>query len=86
MLMENRTRISDVDVLVILPFEGRCDQKAAEILKQTDPYFPIDLLARTPQQLRERLELGDFFIQEIVAKGKVLYEASDTENLPFDPQ
>jgi predicted nucleotidyltransferase len=69
---------SDVDILVVLPFEVRCAQKAAEILIQTDPHFPVDLLARTPQQVEERVALGDFFIKEIVEKGKVIYEAPNS--------
>ena len=52
--------------------------KASEILIETDPRFPIDLLVRTPDQNKKRLELGDFFIHEITQKGKVLYEAADS--------
>jgi predicted nucleotidyltransferase len=68
---------SDVDMLVIMPFEGKGSHKATEILIETDPRFPIDLLVRTPDQIKKRLELGDFFIREITQKGKVLYEAID---------
>lgn len=67
---------SDVDMLVVLPFEGKNPEMAAKILNQTDPHFPIDLLVRTPEQLRERLAAGDFFIKEITERGKVLYEAT----------
>ena len=69
---------SDVDMLVIMPFKGRGAHKATEILLAIDPRFPIDLLVRTPQQIRTRIKLGDFFIREITQKGKVLYEASDS--------
>ena len=34
------------------------------------------LLVRTPERVGERIELGDFFMREIVTKGKVLYEAA----------
>lgn len=67
---------SDVDLLVILPFTGSSAQKSAEILNQIEPPFAIDLLVRTPEQIQERLELGDFFIQEITQKGEILYEAT----------
>ena len=70
------TADSDVDILVILPFQGKSVAKSAEILNQIDPRFPIDLLVRTPEQVQDRLEKGDFFIQEIMHTGKVLYEAS----------
>ena len=74
---ENPHPDSDVDLLVILPFEGRTVYKALEILNTIDPRIPIDLLARTPQQIQERLDANDFFIQDIVETGKVLYEAPD---------
>ena len=70
------TEDSDVDMLVIMPFKGRGAQKATEILLAIDPHFPIDLLVRTPEQIRTRIKLGDFFIREITQKGKVLYEAT----------
>ena len=71
------TADSDVDILIILPFEGKNAQKSAEILKRIDPRFPIDLLVRTPEQVQERLEKGDFFIKEILETGKVLYETTN---------
>ena len=71
------TEDSDVDMLVIMPFKGRGTHKATEILLATDPRFPIDLLVRTPEQVRTRIKLGDFFIREITQKGKVLYETAD---------
>jgi predicted nucleotidyltransferase len=71
------TADSDVDLLVVLPFEGHPAHKAAEIRTSIRAPFPMDLLARTPQQVQRRVEQGDFFMREIMEKGKVLYEASD---------
>ncbi|MBI5822398.1 MAG: nucleotidyltransferase domain-containing protein [Chloroflexi bacterium] len=71
------TKDSDVDMLVIMPFKGRGAKKAMEILLATDPRFPIDLLVRTPEQIKTRTELGDFFIREITQKGKVLYATAN---------
>jgi predicted nucleotidyltransferase len=65
---------SDVDLLVVMPFEGRPTRQAIEILNRLNALVPIDLLVRTPEQVRERLALGDQFIREIVERGKVLYE------------
>jgi predicted nucleotidyltransferase len=67
---------SDVDLLVVLPFEGYPFRKASQILRATDPDFAVDLLARTPEQIQHRLALGDSFIKEILDKGKVLHEAA----------
>ncbi len=72
----NPSEDSDLDLLVVLPFEGRAIYKSLEILQMVHPTLPIDLIVRTPEQLATRLALHDFFLQEVVKKGKVLYEAS----------
>jgi len=71
------TEDSDVDVLVIVPFEGKNVDKSVEIRMKLRPRFPIDILVRTPETVRQRLEMGDSFMQEIMQKGKVLYEADN---------
>lgn len=67
------TADSDVDLLVIMPFEGPAAIKAAEVLLRIDPKVPADVLVRTPQMVRRRLAMGDCFMREIIEKGKVLY-------------
>ncbi|MCC6569513.1 MAG: nucleotidyltransferase domain-containing protein [Anaerolineales bacterium] len=73
----NPTDHSDVDILVVMPFKGRNPDKATEIWMATKPKFPIDIMVRKPAELKKRLKMGDFFLREITAKGKVLYEAAD---------
>src|SRR2546423_9463384 len=63
---------SDVDVLVVMPARNQLDQ-AVRISLAIDPPFPLDILVRTPKNLRWRLDEGDSFLREIVSKGKVLY-------------
>src|SRR5262245_42431852 len=70
------TADSDVDLLVILSYEDKGSRKAIEILNTVNPRFPVDLLVRTPEQVRQRLAWNDFFLREILEKGKVLYEAT----------
>lgn len=67
---------SDVDILVILPFEGNSSYKALEILNKLHPNFPVDLLVRTPEQVHYRLANDDYFLHDVIENGKVLYEAS----------
>jgi hypothetical protein len=67
-----------VDLLVILPFEELPVEKAIAIRQQIKAPFLLDLMARTPQQVQQRLEMGDFFIQDIMKNGRVLYEANHT--------
>jgi uncharacterized protein len=70
------TNNSDVDLLVVLPFEGQAFRKTAEILDYTNPTFSVDLLVRTTDELQQRLAWGDFFLREIVERGQILYEAT----------
>jgi predicted nucleotidyltransferase len=67
---------SDVDLLVIMPARNMIDQ-AVRIRRATEHRFPLDLIVRTPQYVRRRIEDGDWFLREIVSKGKVLYESTD---------
>jgi len=71
------TEDSDVDLLVIGPFEGRSVDKSVEIRMKLRPGFPIDLLVRTSDKVRQRMEIGDEFMRKIIEEGKVLYEADD---------
>jgi predicted nucleotidyltransferase len=67
---------SDVDLLVILPFKGKPVRKALEIINKTNPNISLDLLVRTPEQVKERLDNRDWFICEIIQKGITLYESN----------
>jgi predicted nucleotidyltransferase len=71
------TEDSDVDVLVIMPFNRKRGRKSLEIRQRIPADFPLDLIVRTPAFIARRLQWGDCFIQEILSKGDVLYEAID---------
>lgn len=67
---------SDVDLLVIMPTYDVVNQ-SIRIEEAFDRQFSLDLIVRTPKQI----ELGlreddcDWFLREVMEKGKVLYEA-----------
>jgi predicted nucleotidyltransferase len=67
---------SDVDILVIMPARNELDQ-SVRIELAIDPPFPLDIIVRTPKNMKWRLEEGDSFLREITSKGKVLYEKAD---------
>ena len=67
---------SDVDILVVTSARNEHDQ-AVKIRMAVPVSFPMDLLVRSPSDLRWRLAEGDSFVEEIVSKGKVLYEKTD---------
>ena len=62
-----------MDILVVMPANDEINQ-AVRILEKTTSSFLLDLIVRTPHNLRWRLEEGDWFLREIIARGTVLYE------------
>jgi predicted nucleotidyltransferase len=64
---------SDVDLLVIMDFEGRAAEQAARMDAALDRDFPLDLLVRRPREVQAAPAAGDPFLREIVEKGVVLH-------------
>ncbi len=64
---------SDLDILVIMDTKLKPYKQSALIRMRLDEKLgvkvPIDLIVRTPQQINERLNLGDFFIKNILTNG-----------------
>lgn len=67
---------SDVDLLVVMPTTNQLDQ-AVKIDRAVDRNFPLDLIVRTPKNLEWRVREGDYFLREILTRGKVLHEKAD---------
>jgi predicted nucleotidyltransferase len=65
---------SDVDLLVLMEFEGPPQDQAYQIRRALPRRFPVDLLVRRPQEVERRIQMGDFFLQEVLEKGRVLHE------------
>lgn len=70
------TSDSDVDLLVILSFEGKSFWKSLEITNRVNPPFAVDVLARRPDDTQRRYAQGDPLIREALDQGRVLYERS----------
>jgi predicted nucleotidyltransferase len=68
---------SDVDILVEMERVDSALGMAAAIVRETRPVFAVDILVRTPRQVKERVRMGDPFMIEIVNSGKVIYETAD---------
>jgi predicted nucleotidyltransferase len=65
---------SDVDLMVIMDFEGRPQLQAFRIRRDIKRTFPLDLIVRKPSEIDRRLAEGDFFLEAVLKNGKVLYE------------
>ena len=71
-------RDSDIDLLIIKDTPDRpIDRRVAVSRIVSDPkrLVPFEPLVLTPQELQEQLAAGDLFLEEILTKGEVLYEA-----------
>src|SRR5271163_1841566 len=67
---------SDVDLLVIMRTRNAIDQ-SIRICLAFEELFSLDLIVRTPWQIERGLKDDDWFLREIIEKGKVLYESLD---------
>ncbi len=66
---------SDVDLLIVMPFNGNALSKAAEMIRKLNPHFSVDLLVRRPQDIEFRLANNDCFLREVFERGRTLYES-----------
>ncbi|MDP2741255.1 MAG: nucleotidyltransferase domain-containing protein [bacterium] len=67
---------SDIDILIIKKTEKSPYQRipeARKYLRDIDKAF--DILVMKPDEVKKRLDMGDFFIEEIIKNGRVLYES-----------
>jgi len=69
---------SDIDLLVIKETPDRFIDRwvtVRRILSDPERKLPLEVLVLTPQEVSNRLNIGDQFINEILEKGQVLYVA-----------
>jgi uncharacterized protein len=66
---------SDVDLLVILRHHEPAPMMAARMMLACPHAFPIDLLVRSPTDIRARINIGDAFLREVTERGIGLHEA-----------
>jgi predicted nucleotidyltransferase len=65
---------SDVDLLVVMPAANEISQ-AIRIKQAFERPFALDLIVKTPRNLARELRDENWFLREVIDKGKVLYEA-----------
>lgn len=67
---------SDVDLLVVMPYRGPSQDVVTRIRQAVPAHFPLDLIVRSPAEIRRRIAGNDFFLAEIMNKGLVLYDTN----------
>jgi len=66
---------SDIDLLVILKTRASLKDRSWMVSRLLLPRpFPVDILVKTPREVEKGLNSGDFFLKEILTRGKALYE------------
>ena len=66
---------SDVDLLVVVDTPLKEGKLSLEIRRNLGVMFGLDLIVYKPDHLKNRVEMGDWFLRDILKEGKVLYES-----------
>jgi len=77
----NPTEDSDIDPLILKNTdERRVDRfvQVKRIIYNPNCKIPVSPLVYSPEELDERLRMGDDFIKEIIQKGTILYEGASS--------
>ncbi len=67
---------SDVDLFIVIPSSRNFTEQALDIRQRINCDFPLDLIVRSPEEIRRRLKAKDNFFTTILNEGKTLYECS----------
>ena len=66
---------SDVDLLVVMPYEGTPLAQAVAIVQRYRTPFAVDVIVRSQDELQQRIAWNERFTMDILARGRVLYAA-----------
>lgn len=71
----NPTPDSDVDLLIIMNTREKYIDRYVTVSNLLIPReFPVDIIVKTPKEIKqEEKKKSNFFLREILTKGKVLY-------------
>jgi len=70
---------SDLDLFIIKETTERAFDRRVRVCQLvSDPRrrVPVEVIVLTPEEVEQRLRIGDQFIEEILSQGRVLYAAS----------
>ena len=66
---------SDLDLLVIVNTKEKGLKRYAMVSELLEPRkIPMDIIVKTPEEMKKRTRMFDPFIRNILKAGKVLYE------------
>lgn len=71
------TQDSDIDLFMIKETSARRIDRAREVRELIwNSGLPVDIVVYTPSEVAQRISMNDFFINDIMQKGRLLYSAS----------
>jgi predicted nucleotidyltransferase len=65
---------SDIDIVILKKTKKNRIDRAKEVYNLVESNLPVDIIIYTPEEFQKRKELGDFFVEDILTQGKILYE------------
>lgn len=65
---------SDIDLLIIKQTQDDPWTRTKKADRCIEHHIPVDVLVYTPQEIEDRLSMNDFFVEDIMERGTVLYE------------
>ena len=69
------TKDSDLDLLIIVNTKEKGIKRYALVSELLEPRkIPMDIIVKTPDEIKNRTKMFDPFIMNILKTGKVLYE------------
>lgn len=67
------TADSDLDFLIVKDDKRNFHDRLVSVYKLIDKTIAADFIVYTPQEISERVKMGDPFIKSVLSEGKVLY-------------
>ena len=67
---------SDLDFFIIKKTTKLRHHRSADVYRltrNTESQHPVDFIVYTPKEFQKQIEIGDFFIENILNQGKVIY-------------
>ncbi|MBN1592314.1 MAG: nucleotidyltransferase domain-containing protein [Candidatus Coatesbacteria bacterium] len=67
---------SDIDIFIIKDTKERMIDRCIEVrrlLSDPDRLIGLEIMVFTPDEVSQRLEVGDQFVREVLQEGKILY-------------
>src|SRR5436309_7850064 len=66
---------SDLDIFVVARLRGTSSERIRRVRSAiTSNGFGLDVVVRTPRQVKKSLNGRDWFVQEVFEQGKLMYE------------